>query len=466
MAEKTAKVNTSALSKGKKRLGYFFDMLPSELKASSRRMQVYGEILLNALIESGIYSDDPLCSKNGAAALRNSLKFYNIGAAILADGFDGPTDLDGMSDSYKDHVKLGLEAFDEAFDLSQLSGKDALMWKTCRDVLAYHHERWDGTGYPNGMISSDIPLSAQICALCNYFETLTTSSQERDKMTSEAAAEEITRRTGTYFDPELVSALNRSVDKINEVLENGTVAKATAGKSSVRAIEQLYRLVYDYGNHMPYGYDTDIRLNDAELGVVSSRIFIPIAERSSKINELVKWSVEEACQTIAHLKKKGRFTGEFFVPLSVKSLLKKNFNTNIAKIVEKNGTDAGEICFVLSENLFSFNIDKAAEALSELHNMGFKLAVGGFGSESVNLAVLQKLELDYLMLNSEFVADILVSAKAKKVVASVIDLGNKLDIIVIADGVVSKQQAKELYAMGCNIMCGTYYGRYTAVSII
>ncbi len=467
MANKASKANPSKVSIGKKKLGTFFDMLPADLKASSRRVQVYGELVLNAIIESGIYSnEEPLCSQEGIVAFKNALKFYNIGVAALPDAFEGPTDLDGMTDDYKAHVGLGLDVFDNAFNLTELDGKAAFDWQILRDILAFHHERWDGSGYPNGLLATEIPLSARVCAVCNYFENLTTATEDRDKMTTEAAADEISRRSNTYFDPAVVDAFISIIDKINEIFENGTVAKATSGNGSVRAIEQLYRTVYDYGNHLQYGYYTDIRLNDAELGVISSRIFLPIAEKSAKINEIVKWSVEETCHTILYMKQRKRFTGEFFVPLSVKSLLKKNFTDNIARIVDKNGVEASELCLVISENVFSFNLDRIAEALNELHELGFKLAIGGFGSESVNLTALQKLDVDYVILNSEFVSDILVSAKAKKIVASVVDLANKLDLTVIADGVADKQQAKELYAMGCNIMCGPYYGRYTAAAII
>ncbi len=471
--ETLKKSSPSAVSAYKKKLGAFFNSLSVDLKASSKRVQLYGDILLNTLIESDAYAGDLLSeadayllSKDGVAAFKNALRFYNIGITALTDSSAGATDLDGMSDGYKTHVALGLELFDQTVSLEGLKEKEALYWQILRDVLAFHHERWDGTGYPAGRYDTQIPISARICAVINEFETLTTSSFERDKMTTEAAAEEITRRSNTYFDAKVVQALNDSVDKINEVLENGTLARVTAGNASVRAIEQLYRSVYDYGNHMPYGYLTDLRLNDAELGVVHSSVFLPVAEKSSKINELTKWSVEEACNTINYLKKRKRFSGVFFLPLSVKSLLKKHFDSNVAGIAKQAGVDAEELCFVVSENVFSFNTDRVAEALAGLHHLGFKVAIGNFGSDAVNIAALQKLELDYLFLNAAFVADIVTGLRAKKVAASVIDLGNKLDIMVIADGVVNKEQAKELYSMGCNIMCGSYYGRFTAVTVI
>ncbi len=462
----TKNVKSSNDAKFKKQFGAFFNSLSAPLKASSRRVQLYGNILFETMQENGIYASNPLCSKAGQTALKNALKFYNIGIVSLTDSSAGQTDLDGMSDGYKSHVDLGLELFDSTVDLEQLSESSEFYWHTMRDVLAYHHERWDGTGYPLGTVAGDIPLSARICAVCNEFETLTTASMERDKMTTEAAAEEIAKRSDTYFDPLVVDALNKSVDKINAVLENGTLAKVTVGKTSVRSIEQLYRVINDYANHVSYGYQTDIRLNDSQLGVVKSQVFIPVAEKSSKINELVKWSVEEACDTISSLKKRNRFTGVFFVPMSVKSLLKKNFVENVTRIVNSKGVPAEEICFVVPENMFTFDIHKISEAVDKLRQNGFAVAVGGFGSEYSNLSLLQNLEVDYIFLNPDFVENVLESIRAKKVVESVVKLANKLDIMVVADGVTTKEQAEALYIMGCNLMCGPRFGRFTAVSII
>ncbi len=466
MANQTAKTRSSGIAAYKKQFGALFNSLSAELRASSRRVQLYGEIVRDAMLEIGSYSSDLIFTKNGAAALKNALKFYNIGITSLTDSSAGSTDLDGMSDGYKSHVQLGLDLFDKIIDLSVLDDNNAYYWQTLRDVLRCHHERYDGTGYPSELIANDIPLAARICAVCNEFETLTTSSIDRDKMTTEGAAVEITRRAGTYFDLAVVDALNKSIDKINEVLENGTLARVTAGKASVRAIEQLYRQVYDYGNHVSYGYDTDIRLNDSELGVVSSEVFIPVAEKSNKINELVKWSVEEACNTIIHLKKRNRFTGMFFVPVSVKSLLKKNFVSNVSRIVSGKGVDPSELCLLIPENMFTLDTERVYAAVNELRELGFAVGVSHFGSGYSNLTVLQQLELDYVFLTPELTSDILTSIRAKKVATSVIHLANKLDIIVVADGVTQKPQAEELYVMGCNVMSGPYFGRYSAVSII
>lgn len=456
MGKTVSSINSSV----KKQFGFFFNELPSDLRASSRRVQFYGCLVLENLAETDCYKNDPLLGTKGASALKNALKFYNIGVSGISPSVVGATDLDGSTDEYRTHVGNGIALFNKTVDVEQLNEDDAFYWSVLRNILAEHHEKWDGTGYPKGSVGGQISLAARICSVCSAFDTYTTSSADRDRMTSEAAFEIIQKHSDTYYDPVVVNALGRSIDKINQSVENGVLARASAGRKSLRPIEQMYRTVYDYGNRLTYGYETDIRLNDKKLGVIESKLFIPVAEKSSKINELVKWSVENVCETVTSLKKRGRFTGMIFIPVSVKALIKKNFISNISRIINGYDLSFENFCFMVSENMLSLQIEKSTAAINELRGRGFSVAVDGFGSEYANLSSLQNLEIDYIMLSPEFTQGILESTQSKKLTEAVIELANKLDIAVIADGVAVKEQAEALFAMGCNLMRGTRFGRF------
>ncbi|WP_418790998.1 HD-GYP domain-containing protein [Phosphitispora sp. TUW77] len=67
-----------------------------------------------------------------------------------------------------------------------------------------HHEKYDGTGYPDGLKGKAIPLGARIITLADSFDAMTSDRAYRTKMTSEEALEEVRRCSGTHFDPELV----------------------------------------------------------------------------------------------------------------------------------------------------------------------------------------------------------------------------------------------------------------------
>jgi diguanylate cyclase (GGDEF)-like protein len=74
------------------------------------------------------------------------------------------------------------------------------------DWVLYHHERWDGAGYPDGRSGEQIPLGARIIFVADAFDAMTTDRVYRRKLTVEAALEELHRCSGTQFDPDVVAA--------------------------------------------------------------------------------------------------------------------------------------------------------------------------------------------------------------------------------------------------------------------
>ncbi len=77
------------------------------------------------------------------------------------------------------------------------------------DYVLSHHERWDGTGYPNGRKAEEIPLLSRIIAVADAFDAMTHDRPYRKAMTEAEALEEIERQAGSQFDPEVASALIR-----------------------------------------------------------------------------------------------------------------------------------------------------------------------------------------------------------------------------------------------------------------
>ena len=76
------------------------------------------------------------------------------------------------------------------------------------DVVRFHHERFDGGGYPTGLKGTDIPISARIFSIVDAFDAITTDRPYRKAQTPEQALAEIQRCAGTQFDPEIVEAFS------------------------------------------------------------------------------------------------------------------------------------------------------------------------------------------------------------------------------------------------------------------
>jgi HD-GYP domain-containing protein (c-di-GMP phosphodiesterase class II) len=79
------------------------------------------------------------------------------------------------------------------------------------DVVLYHHERWDGAGYPQGLAGDDIPLVARIFSVCDALEAMTAMRRYRDALPASVAYERVKVEAGTQFDPAIVRILERGV---------------------------------------------------------------------------------------------------------------------------------------------------------------------------------------------------------------------------------------------------------------
>jgi HD-GYP domain-containing protein (c-di-GMP phosphodiesterase class II) len=82
-----------------------------------------------------------------------------------------------------------------------------------RDVISYHHEHFDGNGYPWGLRGEDIPLAARIFAVCDAYDAMTTDRPYRQAMASQDALAELRKRAGSQFDPEVAETFIEMIER-------------------------------------------------------------------------------------------------------------------------------------------------------------------------------------------------------------------------------------------------------------
>jgi HD-GYP domain-containing protein (c-di-GMP phosphodiesterase class II) len=115
----------------------------------------------------------------------------------------------------RNHPKKGLEMIDELlvnFGLENIEYIDVL-----RNIVEFHHETIDGTGYPNGLKGDEIPLEARIVATADIFDALTSRRPYKNAWTNEAAIANIQSLSGSKLDPNCVQALIDNMDQIIEI---------------------------------------------------------------------------------------------------------------------------------------------------------------------------------------------------------------------------------------------------------
>lgn len=106
----------------------------------------------------------------------------------------------------KTHAALGAQAIEQAEQ--DIDGKVKFL-ETAKEIAHWHHERWDGSGYPDGLSGDAIPISARIMAIADVFDALLSPRVYKAAMSSDEAYRIIEAGRGTQFDPDMVDVLLR-----------------------------------------------------------------------------------------------------------------------------------------------------------------------------------------------------------------------------------------------------------------
>lgn len=109
------------------------------------------------------------------------------------------------------HTIVGAEALGA---IRERLGDDDLV-KMSQDIARWHHERWDGQGYPDKLAGASIPISARVIAVADVYDALTSERVYKSAMSHEEALRIIFGDAGTHFDPKVCEAFSRITDKFN-----------------------------------------------------------------------------------------------------------------------------------------------------------------------------------------------------------------------------------------------------------
>jgi putative nucleotidyltransferase with HDIG domain len=140
---------------------------------------------------------DELKEKLNSAALLHDLGKIGIPDSILHK--KGAL-TDEEYDFIKKHEVISIKILEPLKEI-----KEVLPW------ILYHHERWDGTGYPHGLGGNSIPLGAQIIALADTFDAITTGRDYKKSLSVEEALNEIIKFKGVQFNPQLVDVFVEAI---------------------------------------------------------------------------------------------------------------------------------------------------------------------------------------------------------------------------------------------------------------
>lgn len=170
-----------------------------------KRTANYMKILLDEIVKSGLYSD--ILTSDYVRDIIRSAPLHDVGKIGINDATllkAGRLD-DAEFEYMKNHAELGGQTIKKMINETNV---ESFLY-IAKDMAHYHHEKWDGSGYPRGLKGKEIPISARIMAIADVYDALTTKRPYKEAFSHEKALEIILEGKGKSFDPEIIEIFEK-----------------------------------------------------------------------------------------------------------------------------------------------------------------------------------------------------------------------------------------------------------------
>jgi diguanylate cyclase (GGDEF)-like protein/PAS domain S-box-containing protein len=253
------------------------------------------------------------------------------------------------------------------------------------------------------------------------------------------------------------------VRRHGETADSATVRRTRLARDLPDALSRgqlrlVYQPVIGMVERRVLGMEALVRWDHPVLGEVLPEEFIPLAEDDGLIVPLQRWVLEQATAELAGLLRQGRDL-QLGVNISARHLQSGSLVPDVAAALGRAGLPPRRLMLEVTESLFIGEPDRADGDLQTLHDMGCVISLDDFGRGYSTFAYLARLPVDVLKMDREFLAGIEEDERSAALVLSVIELGRRLSIDVVAEGVETPGQLTVLRELGCRYLQGFLLGR-------
>jgi diguanylate cyclase (GGDEF)-like protein/PAS domain S-box-containing protein len=304
-------------------------------------------------------------------------------------------------------------------------------------------------GNPFAIGGREVFTSASIGIACGTVHYTSPDEIMRDADTAMYHAKARGKARHELFDADMHA---RTRDRLG--LENDLRRAVAANDFEVR-----YQPIVTLTNGMCVGFESLIRwTRNGEP--VSPAMFIPMAEELGLIEPIGTWVLQQACRTFADWQRRypSRALDYITVNVSSRQLVQQNFLSTVEQAVKSAGLKPGHLRLEITETALMDSPGHAAEVLQELRRFGAKIYLDDFGTGYSSLSHLHKLPVDALKIDRSFVRSLLIPERPA-IVESILALARTLNTSVVAEGIETDVEARELERLGCTHAQGFLFSK-------
>jgi diguanylate cyclase (GGDEF)-like protein len=223
-----------------------------------------------------------------------------------------------------------------------------------------------------------------------------------------------------------------------------------------------YQPIVHVGTRRAIGVEALLRWNHPERGLLLPGEFLEAAERTGLIVPIGEWVLGTACATVTGWNRQR--PPEDHIHLAVNLSPRQLAESDIADCVRTALADSDidpadlRLSFELTESWVTVNEDAGRRQLGELHGLGITLAIDDFGSGYSTLAYVRDFPVRVVKIDGTFIAGLGQRERDRTIVRGIIELAHNLGLIVVAEGIETEAQYRELADLGCDHAQGFLLG--------
>ncbi len=205
-----------------------------------------------------------------------------------------------------------------------------------------------------------------------------------------------------------------------------------------------------------------LRWHHPERGYISPAEFVPIAEETGLIISIGEWVLQRACQDAASWP-----TGtKVAVNLSPVQFRDRSLGARVVSALAKSGLPAQCLDLEITERVLLEESESTLYTMEQLKVLGVRISLDDFGTGYSSLNYLRKYPFNKIKIDRSFIADLGRDQDAPSIVRAVAGLGNSLNMIVVAEGIETEEQLRQVKEEGCHEGQGYLFGRAMPVDAI
>ncbi len=206
------------------------------------------------------------------------------------------------------------------------------------------------------------------------------------------------------------------------------------------------------------GVEALLRWAHPNRGLLAPGAFLPMAERSTLIIDVTEWVLNEALRQCADWASAGHHV-PVSVNLSARMLVREDLPDLVSATLSVHGLPADVLTLEITESALVTQPARAAAMLRELRTRGVKLSLDDFGTGYSSMEILKALPFDEVKIDRGFVSDAHGSLPDIAIVRTVLELGHRLGLRVVGEGVEDARALRMLMELGCDLLQGEAISR-------